>query len=217
MTQSMKGSMDKFVLKETNIMEENLIDNFDNQNTEENRFEEQIEEVYVANTVDIDEDKNNNEKNKSIYHSLNIFDPRVWDSLDTKMRDLLVEKGPVREINFEYPHDELGRHFSTKHYNRILPNNTRHERKWLVYSKELDKVFCLCCKLFKTLQSRSRLAKEGSREWKHLSEKLKEHEKCREHLANLRSMVELQVRLRKNETIDKELQEQLKNETHRWR
>ncbi|XP_042423529.1 uncharacterized protein LOC122011183 [Zingiber officinale] len=30
-------------------------------------------------------------------------------------------------------------------------------------------------------------------------------------------MVELQVRLRKNETIDKELQAQIKNETYRWR
>ncbi|XP_075512422.1 uncharacterized protein LOC142547842 [Primulina tabacum] len=133
------------------------------------------------------------------------------------MRDLLVEKGPIREVNFEYPHDELGRHFSSEHYNRVLPNKTSHERKWLVYSKELDKVFCFSCKLFKTLPSRSQLAEDGSRDWKHLSEKLREHEKCREHLANLRSMVELQVRLRKNETIDKELQEQIKNETHCWR
>ncbi|XP_073119709.1 uncharacterized protein [Henckelia pumila] len=71
--------------------------------------------------------------------------------------------------------------------------------------------------IFKTLQSRSQLAEEESRDWKHLSEKLREHEKSREHLANLRSMVELQVRLRKNETIEKELHEQIKNETQRWR
>ncbi|XP_075504369.1 uncharacterized protein LOC142541794 [Primulina tabacum] len=153
--------MDKFVLKETSIVQENLIVDVDNLSAQENHFDDQIEEMYVANTMGIEE-------NENIDHSLNIFDPRVWNSLDTKMRDLLVEKGPIRE-------------------------------------------------LFKTLPSRSQLAEDGSRDWKHLSEKLREHEKCREHLANLRSMVELQVRLRKNETIDKELQEQIKNETHRWR
>ncbi|XP_073138470.1 uncharacterized protein [Henckelia pumila] len=219
-TQSMKGSMDKFVLKETNVVQEILIDNFNDQNAQENRSEEQIEAGYVANTMGIDEDKRNNEESERIEfidHSLNIFDPRVWESLDTKMKDLLVEKGPIKEVNFEYPRDELGRNFSSEYYNIVLPNKTSHEKKWLVYSKELDKVFCFCCKLFKTLQSRSQLAEEGSRDWKHLSEKLREHEKSREHLANLRSMVELQVRLRKNETIVKELQEQIKNETHRWR
>ncbi|XP_073152715.1 uncharacterized protein [Henckelia pumila] len=150
------------------MVQENFIDNFNNQNAQENHSEEQIEEMYVANTMVTDEVRNNHEENERIDHSLNIFDPRVWDSFDTKMRDLLVEKGPIRE-------------------------------------------------LFKTLQSLSQLAEEGYRDWKHLSEKLREHEKSREHLANLRSMVELQVRLRKNDTIDKELQEQIKNETHRWR
>nr|KAJ0205224.1 hypothetical protein LSAT_V11C500250870 [Lactuca sativa] len=29
----------------------------------------------------------------------NIFDPRVWDCLDSKMKDLLIEKGPNREVN----------------------------------------------------------------------------------------------------------------------
>ncbi|KAJ6845289.1 zinc finger MYM-type protein 1-like [Iris pallida] len=133
------------------------------------------------------------------------------------MRDLLVEKCPIREVNFEYPRDERDRHFSSEYYKRVLPNKRSHDRKWLVYSKELDKVFCFCCKLFKTMRSRSQLAEEGCRDWKHLSEKLREHEKSREHFANLRSMVELQVRLEKNETIDKELHEQIKKETHHWK
>ncbi|KAL6521989.1 hypothetical protein OROMI_031866 [Orobanche minor] len=41
--------------------------------------------------------------------SLNINDPRIWDSLDGKMRDLLVEKGVPREIINVYPRDSLNR------------------------------------------------------------------------------------------------------------
>lgn len=83
--------------------------------------------------------------------------------------------------------------FPQKYYKRVLPNERSHDGKWLVYSKELDKILCFCCKLFNTMYSRSQLVEEGYRDWKHLSEKLREHEESCEHFANLRSMVELQV------------------------
>ena len=103
------------------------------------------------------------------------------------MRDLLVEKDPIREANFNYLIDKINRHFSSKHYARVLPNGETQDRKWLVYSKKLDKVFCFYCKLFKKVQIRSQLAGEGICDRKNLSEKLTQHETSVEHLNNLRT------------------------------
>ncbi|XP_062020802.1 uncharacterized protein LOC133737211 [Rosa rugosa] len=139
---------------------------------------------------------------------LNIYDLRVWDSLDGKMRDLLVEKGPIRETNIVFPKDNLNRGSSLDYFSQKMSNGELSDRKWLVYSKDLDKVFCFCCKVVRKAHSRSQLANEGINDWKHLGDKLKQHEKSREHLSNLRAWNELRVRLSTNQTIDKELQEQ---------
>ena len=42
---------------------------------------------------------------------LDIYDSRNWGNLDNKERDILVEKGPIRELNFEFP-------FSYAYYSR---------------------------------------------------------------------------------------------------
>ena len=149
--------------------------------------------------------------------SLNIYDPRVWDRLDSNMRDLLVEKGPIRENIAVFPKDKCSRGFSTYYYDQKLRNGEFVDRKWLVYSKELNKVFCFCCKVIKTARSKSNLASVGVDDWVHLGEKLKQHEDSLEHLTNLKAWAELQVRLKTNQTIDKELQEQIKKDTEHWR
>ncbi|KAK9670031.1 hypothetical protein RND81_13G172000 [Saponaria officinalis] len=133
------------------------------------------------------------------------------------MRDLLVEKGPIRETNLKYPKDDKNRGFSSFYYERKLRNNEIIDRNWLVYSKELNKVFCFCCKVVKEIRSTSFLASVGVNDWIHLSEKLKSHEECREHVLNLKAWAELRVRLRSNQTIDKEIQEQIKKDTEHWR
>ncbi|XP_052622865.1 uncharacterized protein LOC128128093 [Lactuca sativa] len=171
-------------------------------------------------SVDISNDFEKNDFfDKDKPSDFNIFDPRVWDDLDSKMKDLLIEKGPNREVdtNTIFPKDSLGRHFSFDFFIRKLRNGDSFDRKWLVYSKELDKVFCFCCKLFKTIRTKSSLATEGIKDWKHLSETLKQHENNPDHMDNLRTWNETRIRLNKNETIDKEIQEMIKKDTEHWK
>jgi hypothetical protein len=56
---------------------------------------------------------NSDEQDDSI---LNFYDPRSWDNLDKCKRDILIEKGPLRELGLEFPKDAKDRHFSYSYY-----------------------------------------------------------------------------------------------------
>ncbi|CAN6587472.1 unnamed protein product [Malus baccata var. baccata] len=234
--ESLRGSLNKFFstknesvenLRENNVGEEpqNVIgESHDHENgsdLEENVGDESQDHENGGDVdLNVDDDhigvEENIESSEPIFH-INIYDPRVWDGLNAEMRDLLVENGPIRETNLTYPKDKLSRKFSSHYYDRKLPTGEIYDRKWLVYSKELDKVFCFCCKLFKTIASKSELTKDGISDWRHLGVKLDQHEKSKEHLTNLRTWVELKSRLTTNQTIDKEFQMRIKKETNHWK
>ena len=133
------------------------------------------------------------------------------------LKDVLVEKGPIRDNNINFPKDKENRHFSTNYYKTILPNGEQGDRKWLVYSKDFDRVFCFCCKLFSTTNSTHQLDGEGSRDWKNLSSKLKSHETTHEHITHMHQWSELKMRLSKNKTIDENIQKQINKEREHWR
>ena len=149
-----------------------------------------------------------------------IYDPGNWENLDNKLIELLVENGSIRVSDIEFPKDENGRHFSTSHYIRKLSNGEKYDRKWLVYSKKFDKVYCFCCKIFGTKSSTnhtSQLVNSGTKDWRHLSAMLKSHEINNEHIINMNTWFDLELRLSKNITIDKDAQERLYKEKEHWR
>jgi hypothetical protein len=147
-----------------------------------------------------------------------IFDPRYWDSLNQNQIDILLLKGPKRDLSIQKgPKDKFSRRFSAAHYTRILPNKEKRDRDWLVYCKELDRAFCFCCKLLKKGQGKGHLQNEGFSDWAHISTRLKEHEVTSEHVTNMVAWREMCTRFDKNQTIDKVAQRELEKEKDHWR
>ncbi|WOG95836.1 hypothetical protein DCAR_0415165 [Daucus carota subsp. sativus] len=175
-------------------------------------IEEQTENATIGlvenDAEDVEEENTNNTIN---------YDPGTWKNIDQWLRDSLVRKGPVRIIVDRFPKDSSNRHFSAMHYTRILPNGDKQDRKWLVYSLSANKVFCFCCMLFKRNVAKSNFAEDGIDDWHNLTAKLKSHESSNNHLVNMSAWIELEVRMEKNETIDKIEQDRIKKEIERWK
>lgn len=83
-----------------------------------------------------------------------------------------------------------------------------------MYSKIKDAVFCFCCKLFSS--SRSNFATVGIRDWKHMSDKLKQHETSRDHITSTTKWIEAKRRLNSDKCIDQALQLQISRQRAHW-
>ncbi|XBI53737.1 hypothetical protein VPH35_035911 [Triticum aestivum] len=176
----------------------------------------EIDEGNDVNILDEDHDPNIlDDMNNSVQPD--IFDPRNWDGLDPKKIDILLQKGPKRE-DIEYgPYDKFSRRFSALSLSRILSNEEKFDREWLVYNNGLDKAFCFCCKLLKRGHVIGQLANEGLSDWIHHGARIKEHESSREHITNMTAWYDFRLRMQKNETIDKVAQRELEKEKEHWR
>jgi hypothetical protein len=110
----------------------------------------------------------------SVSFQSDIFDPRYWDSLNQNQINILLLKGPKRDSSIHKgPKDKFSRRFTIVHYTRILPNKEKCDRDLLVYCKELDRIFCFCCKLLKKGHGKDQLQNEGFCDWAHISIRLK--------------------------------------------
>ena len=169
LTKSQKGAMDRFIIKESQVSSNNQSvdpstlaldiiaynDPRDGQTETESNVEVEEDHIDVnLNTspvADVDDS-----------FQPDIFDPRYWDSLDPKQIDILAQKGPRRDLSIKKgPKDRYSRRFSALFYTRFLSNGEHCDRDWLVYSKELDRVFCFGCKLFTKGHRKGQLANEG--------------------------------------------------------
>ncbi|XP_076937495.1 uncharacterized protein LOC143605159 [Bidens hawaiensis] len=147
------------------------------------------------------------------HNHVDIFDPRRWEGLNSDEIKLLVEKGPKRDNNMvNGPYDKHKRRFSLALYTRTLSNLEKCDRPWLVYSIEVDNIFCFCCKVFRKGLLNGNLDGEGYDNWHHTSTSVKNHEVSLDHLTNMNSWFDMRKRLKLNETIDKTQYEQFKKE-----
>lgn len=244
LTQSQKGAMERFIIKEphvsspnsqaidqdtaldtetandhndSEIERENIVSNDDELETENIVDEQGPNNIYdTSMAVNLDSSHAANIDDSSFQPD--IFDPRYWDSLNPKQVDILALKGPKRDLSIQKgPKDKFSRRFSTLFYTRIISNGEECDRDWLVYSKELDKVFCFSCKVFTNGDRKGMLANDGFNNWSHLGERLREHEKSAYHVMNMTSWYELRNRLQKDQTIDKVAQRQFQKEKEHWR
>jgi hypothetical protein len=157
--QSQKGALDRFVLKESQINSENQtpkahnIDEIESDGDYANiavEGEAHVSEIGQGDDANIAEEVSGHIDDNDTSFQPDIFDPRMWNTPDPKMIDILVQKGPKRDLSIEKgPTDKFSRRFSATSYTRILSNGEKCDREWLVYNNELDKVFCFCCKLLR--------------------------------------------------------------------
>ncbi|XP_058784145.1 uncharacterized protein LOC131658911 [Vicia villosa] len=159
LTQSQSGALDKFIIKEPQISIENqnvdvgIIENMEeNGNVNANLDTENVDAENVDNeNVDVEnvdaENVNNANKNGE---DIDIFDPTIWDSLESRMTDLLSTKGLKRDLSIvKSPKDKSSRRFTNNLYTRILPNGEKCDRDWLVYSKKFDRSILLLASAIK--------------------------------------------------------------------
>lgn len=145
--------------------------------TEESDKVVDANEILNANVESLEEEDLNEER-----ISLNLDDPGNWGNLTQQQRDDVIKRGPQRGDIVDFPIDIQGRHFSLDHYSRQLTNGEKMDRKWLIYSVVLNKVYCFCCTLFKRSSRATQLNFHGSDDWHNIAQKLRDHEGSCDHL-----------------------------------
>lgn len=170
--------------------------------------------------VNMEQHENKDSRDTQDQHEyVDIHDPGNWKKIRQNERDLLVKNGPPAKppIGYQFPKDKIGRCFSHSSYTRKMSNGENHDRRWLIYSKSKDLIFCFCCKLFSHEKLPPLLASTGYNDWRNISSRLRIHETGHDHILCMTKSTELETRLRRKKTIDKHLQEEINRERQHWR
>ncbi|KAL4568669.1 hypothetical protein LXL04_024284 [Taraxacum kok-saghyz] len=119
-------------------------------------------DVNDVNDNDVDDDYVNDVNDNDFNDNFDIYDPRNWDTLNSNMINILALNGLKKDLSIiKGPKDKNLRRFSSTYYTRTLSNGEKCDRDWLVYSMEIDKIFCFCCKNFRKGCGKGQLVNEG--------------------------------------------------------
>ena len=108
-------------------------DEFREEHNEDNLGDRDVNEEASVNMLDLEKDVDVN------------YDPGLWGIINNTKRVMLVKEGLIKILkeNNEFQKEpNRSRYFSSKLYTCDRPNGEKQERKWLVYSNGLDRVFC---------------------------------------------------------------------------
>src|SRR6266508_2839476 len=117
--ESQRGSINKFLKKTTSTPSNELaivaVEEHTNINQEnDDPKEDNVDNSMDGNNVSDHEQEPTFNSSASLDEepvcTADIYDPVNWDNLDNKAKNILVEKGPKREENVDYPLDANGRH-----------------------------------------------------------------------------------------------------------
>lgn len=135
------------------------------------------------------------------------------NELDPKVKKFIMRCGPCRPEG-PFPNDENNRSFSTYYYTTKNKGGVSIQRQWMCYSPKLNHCYCEPCWLFGD-RSRMKFSKwiDGTSDWQNLSTKIKRHENSATHLESCA----VYDSWKKNETLDKNLESQIRNEESYWR
>ena len=107
--ESQKGALQKFFKSSSDMPDDNPVDALDIEEQGQQQVNDNLSEQ-VDDIDDATENKNLQPSSQpenpidgvqeASFHD--VFDPRTWENLDNKGRDILIEKGPVRELNLEF-------------------------------------------------------------------------------------------------------------------
>ncbi|XP_022031236.1 zinc finger MYM-type protein 1-like [Helianthus annuus] len=218
---SQKGAAQKFLMPNPPIVDVEKPQEHVEVEREHEEVEQEQERVEVEDEQDeehVEKQQEHVEEQQQEEHVDYIFDPRRWEGLNADEIKLLVTKDPKRDTSIEFgPYDKFNRRFSATIYTRTLSNLEKCDREWLVYSKELDKMFCFCCKVFRNGAPKGRLGGVGFDDWHHATGRVREHEVSLDHLIIMIKWFDLRKRLKSDDTIDKFQHEQFKKETDYWK
>jgi hypothetical protein len=133
--------------------------------------------------------------------------------ISDELKEIIIKHASCRPLG-PFPLNAAKRQFSSDYYSYTNVASVRFEREWLCYSPILDAVYCEPCWLFAPRNGPffRREWIDGINDWKHIGQKIRKHECTHSHIRS--TMV--YMHWKKDNRIDKELQDAIRKETNYW-